>query len=414
MATCYSLAIGLLLCCYAVTRRGMAAWYFEKKSPEALRAAIRWDPYNAQYYDALATLQHFYADNDPPGEQVRLYGQAVTMSPQDALYWADLGAALDWAGNHNEALWAFERSRELFPNSPDINWKLATFYFRSGETLKGLHALRNVLRGSAVPQQDVFALAERATEDKKAILKEMLPPDTRVLMAYLNYQAVAGDMPAAEEAWDKLLALKLPFELPDTFFFLETLIQKRQTEQLAQAWSALGQRFPESVGSLRVAPNLVANGSFESDILNGGLDWRVVPTEGATVSIDSRDVVDGARSLRIKFDGTRNVEYGHVLQYVLVRPNTRYQFSADMRADAITTDSGPRFQVFDASGSGELLAATESVLGTSGWTEQRLEFKTPADTRLLLVRVARPASSKFDNKIRGTVWIAKVGLVQEE
>src|SRR5690348_6953118 len=221
----------MLLCVYAATRRGIAAWYFQKKSPDAVQAAIRWDPHNAQYYDTLATMRHFYADNDHPDEQVKLYDSAVSLSPQNALYWADLGAAFDWAGNRNEALRAFEHSRELFPNSPDVNWKLANFYIRSGKTLEGLQALRKVLLGGGVPLQDVFALAERATEDRKIILEEMVPPEMPILVGYLNYQAAAGDMISAEQAWTKLLALKLPFDLPETFFYLEALIQKRETQQ---------------------------------------------------------------------------------------------------------------------------------------------------------------------------------------
>jgi len=414
VAVRYSLAIGLLLCAYFVAKRGVAAWYFQRKSPEALQAAIRWDPRNAQYYDALATMRHFYADNDNPDEQVKLYERAVSLSPQNALYWADLGAAFDWAGNHALALRAFEHSRELFPNSPDIHWKLANFYIRSGRTLEGLRALRKVLLSGGVPEQDVFALAESATQNKKTILEEMVPPETPVLFGYLNYQAAAGDMIAAEQAWTKLLALKQPFDLPETFFYLETLIQKRQTQQLAEAWSALGERFPEKRGSLWAAPNLVTNGSFESDILNGGLGWRAVPMAGVTVTLDSRDAIDGGRSLRIEFDGTRNVDYGHLLQYVLVNSNTQYHFSGYMRTAAITTDSGPRFQIFDAYAPDKIFAGTENAVGTSGWTKQELKFKTPAGTRLLIIRVARPASEKFDNKIHGTVWVDDVRLVAEQ
>lgn len=409
-----SLAIGMFLCVYAVTRRGIAGWYFQKKSPEALQAAIRWDPRNAQYYDALATMRHFYADNDNPDEQVKLYERAVSLSPQNALYWADLGAAFDWAGNQAQALHALEHSRELFPNSPDINWKLANFYIRSGKTLEGLRALRKVLLSGGVPEQDVFALAESATQNKKTILEEMVPPETRVLFGYLNYLAVAGDIIAAEQAWTKLLALKQPFDLPEAFFYLETLIQNRQTQQLAEAWSTLGKRFPEKLGSFRVAPNLVTNGSFEYDILNGGLGWRAVPMAGVTVTLDSRDAIDGGRSLRIEFDGTRNVDYGHLLQYVLVNPDTQYHFAGYMRTAAITTDSGPRFQIFDAYAPGKLLASTENAVGTSGWTKQELKFKTPAGTRLLIIRVGRPASEKFDNRIHGTVWVDDVRLVAEQ
>ncbi len=408
------LLAGVFTCIYFVARRGIGAWYFQKKTPEAMQAAIFWDPQNAQYYDALATLRHFYADSEDPNEQVTLYERATSLSPQNAQFWADLGAAYDWAGNREGAMHAFERARELFPNSPEIQWKLANFYVRTGKAAESLRALRKVLVGGGVSREDAFALAERATQDKKTVLEQMVPPEAPILFDYLNYEAKEGDLSAAGQVWERLLRLKLPFELPESFFYLDMLVQKKKTEQLAKAWSALGERFPEKLGSLTASGNLVANGSFESDILNGGLDWRVVPVEGVKVSVDSVEAFDGKRCVRIEFDGARNVDYGHLFQYVLVRPGTRYRFSAYMRTEGITTDSGPRFQVFDAYDAAKEFATTENKVGTTGWTEQRLELKTPADTRLLLIRVARPASSKFENKIAGSAWIDEVRLTPEE
>ena len=391
----------------------MGAWYFQAKSPEALQAALRWDPYNAQYYDSLATLTHFYADNENPNEQLRLYERATTLSPQTAQYWADLGTAYDWAGKRDTAQRVLEHARDLFPNSPEINWRLANFYVRSGKTQESLTTLQNVLLGGGVSRQDVFALAESVAPDKETILREMMPPQASILFDYLNYQAKASDMPTAEQVWGRLLELRLPFELGESFPYLDALIQKRETEALARAWFALGERFPEKLGKLVASANLVTNGHFESDIANGGLDWRVVPVEGAIVALDSPERFAG-RSVRIDFDGTRNLDYGHLFQYVLVQPNTRYRFSGLVRTLGITTDSGPRFQLFDAYNPEKELKETENRVGTSEWAEQQLVFKTQPDTRLLIVRIARPASRKFDNRIAGTVWIGHVCLAAQE
>ena len=81
-----------------------------------------------------------------------------------------------------------------------------------------------------------------------------------------------------------------------------------------------------------------------------------------------------------------------------------------MRVQGITTDSGPRFQVCDGYNLGQLFASTENLVGTSGWLEQHAELTTGMDTHLLLIRVARPMSDKFDSQIAGTVWIAGVSL----
>jgi hypothetical protein len=117
--------------------------------------------------------------------------------------------------------------------------------------------------------------------------------------------------------------------------------------------------------------------------------------------------------LRIIFDGSSNLDFGHVFQYVPVQPSTRYRFSASMRVQGITSDSGPRFQVCDAYNIADLFLSTENFTGTSTWSQQNAVFMTKPDTNLLLIRVARLMSSRFDNKSSGTVWIADVSLYIE-
>jgi hypothetical protein len=204
--------------------------------------------------------------------------------------------------------------------------------------------------------------------------------------------------------------LNLPFDLQEAFPYLDGLIHHQEMVRLTEAWSALARRFTEQIRSPVPGSNLVTNGSFEFAILNGGLDWRIIPAEGTVVRLDSAAAFEGAHAFQIKFDGSRNLDYGHVFQYVPVRPNTRYRFSGYMRVQGITTDSGPRFQVFDAYNIADLFVSTENLVGTSGWSNQEIQFTTKPDTHLLIIRVARPLSSKFDNKIAGTVWISGVSL----
>jgi hypothetical protein len=238
----------------------------------------------------------------------------------------------------------------------------------------------------------------------------MLPPRAPVFFAYLSFRIERGDIDGAEETWVRVLRLNLPFDLPEALPYFDALIQHRESEQLSATWSALAQRFPALIPRIVPNSNLVTNGGFESDILNGGFDWRILPTEGAAVSLDSGGAFEGSRALRIAFQGSRNIEYGHVLQYVPVHENSRYRFSARMRVQGITTDSGPRFQVCDAYNVSKLFVSTENLIGNSDWSEQVREFTTGADTHLLLVRIVRPASNKLDNQIGGTVWIDSVQM----
>jgi len=407
------LALGLLFCIYQVGRRGVADWYFRQESPASVQSAIHWERDNPQYYDALGTFTHFYGATKNLDASVTFYESATRLSPYDAHFWSDLGSAYDWAGRTNDALSAFKRALRLFPNSPEINWRFANFAFRTHRIPEALDALQVVLLGNSATHRDVFRLAVSATRDNRAIL-QMLPPQASVFFDYLNFEMEAGHVTAAEQVWLRLLQLKLPFDLRQAFPYLDALIQHREPGRLAAAWSVLAERFPAQIGPLVNKSNLVTNESFEHDILDGGFDWRIVPVDGAVVSMDFQDAFDGARALRIEFDGKRNLDYGHVLQYVAVQPNTRYRFSGVLRVKGISTDSGPRFQVFDAFDMGKLFLSTENTVGTSGWSSQHVEFKTTADTRLLIVRVARPLSEKLDNLIGGTVWIDRVSLTPEE
>jgi Tetratricopeptide repeat len=407
------LLLSLLFCIDRVGRRGIGDWRFRQGSPTSIQAAINWDGDNPQYHDALGILTGSYAVSPSLDESVRLFESATRLSPYDAHFWSDLGAAYDWTGQTNDALNAFRRALRLFPNSPEINWRFANFALRSHRITEGLGALKLVLAENSPSHRDVFRLAASATRDHGAIL-DMLPPQASVYFDYLNFEMEAANVTASEQVWARLLQLNLPFDLHQAFPYLDALIRHRESGRLAEAWSALAQRFPTRIRQLISSPNLVANGSFEFDILNGGLDWRVTPVEGATVSLDSQNSLEGARALRIDFHGTRNLDYGHLFQYVPVQPNTRYRFLGCMRVKGITTDSGVRFQLFDAYEMSRLFLSTENLVGTSGWSTQQLEFKTDADTHLLIIRIARPPSSKFDNQIAGAVWIDAVRLNSED
>jgi len=397
---------------YLAVRRAVAAAYFRTGAPNAVQTAIRWDPANPEYYDALGTLMHLYADRPNPDEIVQLYQRATRLSTQDAHFWADLGAGYDWAGRPNDALDAFQHARRLFPNSPEINWRMANFYVRADKTPEALRTLGMVLQEDGTAGRRVFTLATNATRDRNAILK-ILPPQPLVFFDYLNFLIEKGDIAGAEEVWARVLQLDLPFDIREAFPYLDALIQHAEVGQLSKVWSALMQRVPARAQRTVANSNLVTNGGFESDILNGGLDWRVLPTEGAVVSLDSVGAFEGPHALRITFDGSRNIDYGHVFQYVPVQAKTRYRFSGHLRVQEITTDSGPRFQICDAYNTGNTFVSSENLVGTSGWSEQHAAFTTSADTRLLLVRVVRPVSAKLDSQIAGTVWIDDVRLTSE-
>jgi tetratricopeptide (TPR) repeat protein len=393
-----------------IARQGVASYYARQNRPDALEKAMIWDPANPVYPAALANLVHLYGRSPDPDEVMRLYQTAARLSSFDAGFTADLAQANDWAGRTNLALPLFQRAQQLFPNSPDINWKIANFYIRSGRIDEALPALKKTVSSNFIEKNQVFALSDRAGINSVTVLDRVLSPNIPAYFAYLNFETQRGNFSAARETWNRLLSLNSPFEPKEAFPFLDALIKYHELDSASRVWSSLVSRFPDRIPSPASANNLITNGNLQADILDGAFDWRVFPVSGVAVNQDSSGPSADTRSLRVEFDGTQNLYYGSVLQFVPAQPRTKYAFSVFTRSQALTTDAGVGVQISDAYDTAKILGSTEPLIGTTPWLEQSFSFESPAETRLLIVRIVRLPSQKLDNKIAGAFWLSRVSL----
>ena len=321
--------------------QAIAEWYFHRETLQGFRAAVRWDPRNPEYHAALARALEMSLEGDVE-EIVHEMEIATRLGPRRADYWAHLAAVHELRGDAGKAESAYQAAHRLFPNSPDINWKLGNYFVRSGRLIEAMRAFRTSLTGDSALQRPAFYIAWRATEDNDLILNELVPPEPERLLAYLAYLAETDRMDAARETWKRLMSLNAAFEPRAAFGYLDALIRARRLDELESAWNALAERFPLQFPRDAGARQLIVNSGFEFPISNGGLDWRIGAVEGVTARMDRQFFYDGTHALRLDFDGSTNLAYAQLLQYVLVRPHTSYRFIGYIRSRGITTDSGPR------------------------------------------------------------------------
>ena len=156
----------------------------------------------------------------------------------------------------------------------------------------------------------------------------------------------------------------------------------------------------------------VFNGDFESDPLpQPTFDWWIDKTPGVAIDFDPEVRHAGARSLRVQFDGTQNVT-GVGLHQSVVLKEGHYRFSAWVRSKDISTDEGVSFSVEGLSGSG-INFITAPVLGSTDWKLVERGFVAPPGAGLVLIKLTRKQSLKFDNLLRGTLWIDQVSIRPE-
>jgi tetratricopeptide (TPR) repeat protein len=406
------LAMALATSLVAATREEVAAWYARGGTTAALESAERWAPSDPEYGAARARLLSQPIESADANGMARELEAAVRKGPRRAINWANLGEAYEMAGRAAEAGGAYERALALFPKSPQINWQYANYLVRSGDLASAWGPLRETVLGDERLRAGAFDLAWRAGGADAEVLA-MIPARQDVLSDYLDYLVQTGKLDAAGAVWRRLVAAHELIDTDAAFRYFDALLGKHQLDGLLTVWADLERHDSAKFRAEPGSKNLITDGNFERTIPNGGFGWRAVPVEGAKISVDATATQDGTRAIEVEFAGKENVEFGNVVQYVAVQPGTAYRFRALARREGLTTDSGPRIAVYDAYDHDALWAETPNLLGTAGWEEQSLDFRTGPYTRLLVVQILRPASKKLDNQITGTVWFTGFSLIAE-
>ncbi len=420
----FFLFFALLFGIYQVGRRATASWFVSRATRAAslpdnpaqeiaayLRRAIEFDPDDPRHPALLARALQYSLEGGDIADVLRLSERAAALGPHRANLWVDLAAAYEWAGRQDAAQHAFQHALALFPNSPQINWQLGNYSLRSDRIHEAAGYLRTCVLRDPSLRRPAFDLAWRATGDASFVLNEVLPPATPAQLAYLDYLADTARLAAAADVWAQLREAGLDFDPAAAFHYLDALRDGRRIAEFDAAWTALAAQHPDKLPRRGPGENLIVNGDFETEPVNGGLDWLMMEVQGVTAHTVSSVFYSGGRSLEIRFSDSGNISYAHVVEFVPVRPSTRYRFVAHLRADGITTDSGPRLELRDHFDPAALLVTLPEILGSASWSAYSVEFTTGPATKLLAVRVLRPPSEKFLHEFRGTLWLDNVSLV---
>jgi tetratricopeptide (TPR) repeat protein len=349
---------------------------------------------------------YLFPDNPDNVSQTYLL-ESVRRYPGSPDRWAALGKALWRSGEIERARQSLSNAVALGPNRQGTLFTLADFYHSLGEDGPALEQTSRALQGTKELDQAFFNWFKQNKIPLTKVVSHGLPPDARVFQNYIRYLANSKDADAAEQVWTVAIARgyaddKLARE------YVEFLAGQNRFDSAARAWAAyLGDRKDGYLES-----NWLFNGDFESEMHSDFfLDWAAWGGGGVAVARDPEVKHTGAYSLRMRFDGTQNVTDAHVGQRAVVAPG-RYRFEAYLKTQELTTDQGLSLHIFDATSASHADVRTEPLLGTHDWTKVDVNICVPPQTKTLQVRVVRRPSQKFDNLIKGTLWLDSVHLTK--
>jgi tetratricopeptide (TPR) repeat protein len=156
------------------------------------------------------------------------------------------------------------------------------------------------------------------------------------------------------------------------------------------------------------AHNLVVNGNFDHEVLNGGLDWQYEKQSSVELTLDPSDFHSGTRSLLVTFDGPRVSDAGF-FQYIPVQPNTTYDFTGYYKTGEFDGAGGPHFTVQDMY-SQAIYYESDELKDATFWKSATGEFTTGSECRLVVLHIRRlPEGSP----IRGKLWVGDFHLARK-
>jgi len=385
-----------------------AHWANSPRSQDWFRAA-NLEPGNAEYWHRLGLFEQWDMERDDLQQAVRYYQKAAEVNPRSDIYWMDLAGAYEMLGATSRAREAYEHAKLDHLVSPEVAWRYGSFLLRQNDTSKAFAEFRVALMRDPKLETSAVAQSWKAGASASQILNEILPAQSQYYLVALDFFLSQRQDAAALEIWSRLLDLKQPFEIQQAVPLVNDLIAQDRAEEARSVWQQALTATHSAVDASGES-SVLFNGGFEHDLIDGGFDWRETPVQGASFDIDTGVAHSGPRSLRINFDGSVNLDFAHLLQWVAVQPRSRYRFAAYLRTEGISTDNGVRFQVYDPHHPTVPQTLTADLTGTHPWSLVDAELTTGPETHLLAIVLRRLPSRKFDNKLQGTVWVDDVSL----
>ncbi len=377
----------------------MAAWITRefKPDPAIYERAIGYNPDNADYHFLLAQIYNSsteFLNLERAGQEFK---EAVRLNPNRSAHWQELAKWYEEEKQLDAARDAVRRAIETDPNYDKTHWFAANLYLRIGDTKEADFELRRTADLDLPNDKDdyisqVLDLVWRSTADPDVIVPTHVPNTKRANLIALNYFVSKKSERGAVLAWARLKTFdtSVPERIP-YIGYLQSLNKPREALQIFS--------FPNP-------PVAFYNGSFETEPIQGGFDWRFVSTDDAEVRRDTTSAKEGFSSLVVSFSGTQNIDYAGVVHDLVVEPGKRYNLAFWMKTEAISTNEGMFVEVLGCRD----CQPSEKQVGTTYWQQFRIPFTATGD--VVTVRLRRVPTNKLDNLLKGKVWLDAFDLVQ--
>jgi hypothetical protein len=378
--------------------------------------ALEHDPSDATLWWKRGRLRHYSVGKVELDLALQDYKKALELNPRIGQAWVDLADVYERTGKPAEAAAALEKAFAANRYSPLIRWQAGNFYLRQGNLPKMYECFRIACQYDVSKLAIATDLAWKIDPDHVRILQNLIPDTLPANTEYLNFLIRKNELDLAYPAWQRCLKNEIPrdFEMKPSLFFgyIDRLLEKNQVTESLEVWEGSLRKSSSGLSDVRwktPGQNLIWNGSFEHEILRGGFDWRFPDVQEAAFQADIGNRMDGLKSLQVVFGGA-NISTGYLEQIVPIFSPGSYVLEFSLQTKELTTDQTPYFSIEGYPNPSCASAHSIQFPPSVSWCRISTPFTVKEGCKAIRVLLSRDRSRKFDNKIKGSLWLDNVAI----
>jgi tetratricopeptide (TPR) repeat protein len=399
---------------YSSSRNAFAAHYVGMETRQGYERAAQLEPGNPENWFLLGRYWQYNLEEPDAKRAIAAYRTALSLDPHSANTWLDLAASYESEGDAVAARDAFQQAKRVYPISAEVAWRYGNFLLRQNEIPAAFAEIRQSVSVDPKRAAEAVSRSWRLDPDINSIIENVLPPAAPIYLDAIRELDADAAMDPALTVWDKLRTLQPPprIDLMQVISFTDSLVQAHRIDDAHRVWTeavTLANPIPPPNDA---SGSLIWDGGFETGVSGGGFSWVYAPASlGVQSSFDAKEKHSGERSLRLNFDGRRNVDFSGICHIAFVEPGASYRFSAWVHTQALTTDQGVRFRLEWTENAHNASVETPDVHGTQPWTEVSIPWTATGDaSHQVRVCISRKPSDDFGSRIHGSAWIDDVAL----
>lgn len=391
---------------------------------ESYSRALRYDPANATLWWHRGRLRHYSVGVVDLSQAVRDYQEALSLNPRLSQAWVDLADCYERTGRYADAEAALDEALATHTYSPVTRWQAGNFFLRRGDLPRMYECFKMASEYDPEKLGIAVDIAWKVDADHAGILQKLVPDRLSANLSYFNFLVSRDELDLARAAWERALKNDIPpeseFKVSSSFGYVDRLLAKSRVEEAERVWDEALQKAGTGLRDTRIVkeepgarasgpPNLVWNGSFEYEILRGGFDWRYPGIPDVQFQIDLNNCMEGLKCLRVTF-GDTNITFSHLRQIIPVPSPGSYVLDFYLRTEGLTTDQTPYVSIQGyPEGSGASLR-TDHFPESTMWKKMSCPFLVKENCKAIQLVLRRDPSSKFDNQIKGSLWLDAISI----